>query len=263
MINEHWEDEFGIPIRWPRDPLEEMGKLLKIPGEPQIFLKRENGGDAIVIKFPRRSQEEPLRTLAKSLPIAFEEVLWKKAEKHNNTTWAEFEKIGRAAYHDAWLMLFDRMHVYRSDPRVKKWLDEVQGDLKLVTRPDQHRGRRGSPEAEKKWMERQFDEIIGQAEVVHRAAQNAVRSLHRPTEIRKAIWGEVEKSIINMPWYDAIFSGKAFDLIIYEGHGRAQLHDPKSWTPRRLTIALLALRRDYQYQTVEKQLAQIRPSRRK
>lgn len=263
MTNAHWEKELGIPDRWPRDPTEEMGKLLKIPREPQIFLKRESDGDAIVIKFHRRSREEPLRTLGESLPMAFEEVLWQKAEKHNNTTWAEFEKIGRAAYREAWLMLLDGTHGYRSDPEVERWFKEAQRNLELSTKPEQHRGRRGSPKAEKKWLGRQFDEIIGQCEAVHRASQSAVRSLHGPTEIRKAIWGKLEKSIKNMPCYGAVFSGAAFDSIIYEGRGRPQLHDPTSWKPRQLAIALLAIRLAYRYQTMEKRLAQIRPVGRK
>jgi hypothetical protein len=262
MTNARWEEELGIPIRLPRPPIETMGEILQNAREPQIFLKSEYDGDAIVIKFPRRSTEEPVKRLGKSLPIAFKEVLWRKAEKHNNTTWSELEKIGRAAYRDAWLMLFQRMYLNRRDPTVEKWLEEAQRDLKLATKSDQRRGRRPSPKAESMWLGRQFDEILGQSEAVHRAAQSAVRSLHRPTEIRKAIWGKVERSIQDMPWYGAIFSGEAFDSIIYEGRGRPQLHDPKSWKPRQLAIALLAMRRGYDYQTVEKQLARIRPARR-
>jgi hypothetical protein len=80
MINANWEKELGIPIRWPRPPIKAMEEILKVRREPQIFLKRESDGDAIVIKFPIDATDELLRYLGEYLPIAFEEVLWKSAE---------------------------------------------------------------------------------------------------------------------------------------------------------------------------------------
>lgn len=264
MINANWEKELGIPIRWSRPPVEAMEEIVKIPGEPQIVLKREKDGDAIVIKFPMiRSMEEPLRSLAESLPIAFEEVLWRKAEKHNNNTWSEFEKIGRAAYREAWLMLFQRMYLNRRDPNVEQWLTKLKSDLEASSKSGVRPGRRRLPKAEKEWLARQFGEISPQCQAVHRAAQDAIRSSNTPTEIRKAVWETVKESIPNMPEYGAIFSGEAFDSIIYKGRGRPQLHDPKSWNPRQLAIALLSIRLSSQYQTVEKRLARIRQVGRK
>jgi hypothetical protein len=73
-----------------------------------------------------------------------------------------------------------------------------------------------------------------------------------------------------MPLHGAVFSGEAFEKMIHgwpnadiSKRSRPQLHEPKNWKSRQLTIALLAIRLGCEYQTLEKRIAQIRPSRRK
>jgi hypothetical protein len=262
----HWEKELGIPIRWPRPPIAALKAILQSAEEPQILLRADDDGDAIVIKFAKRSNEEHIERLAESLPAAFEEILWGKAEKQSNTTWAEFQKISRAAYRDAWMMLFERRYRIHRDPRVERWLGKSKHDLESASKPNPRLGRPPSPKAEGKWLERQFNEIFPQCEGVHKAAQNAVSTPNKPTEkeIRKAVWAAVSKSIRTMPNYGAIFSGEAFDHIGSKRRDKPpQLHDPKSWNPRQLAISLLGMRLARQYQTVEKLLSRISPSRRK
>jgi hypothetical protein len=230
--------------------------------EPKISLKANNKSNSIVITFHRDANDELLMRLGKSLPAAFDEILWTKA-KSQNSIWAEFEKLSRAAYKGAWLMLFDRQYRNRVHPKVEEWFEAYKRDLDEAM-PTSRRGRGRLPEAQRKWLGEEFDRIFPQCELVHHAAQDAVRSLDTPTDIRKAIWNTVYKTIQYMPKYGAIFSGEAFDKIESMRRRKSpQLHEPNSWTSRQLAIALLRLRGGYQYQTLQKHLADIRPVRRK
>lgn len=256
-----WQKEVGIPTRWSRPPMAELTEIMKNLEEPKVFIRPEDDGDAIIIKFPRRSHDELMTRLGHSLPAAFEEILWRAANKGENTRWSEFEKIGRESYRAAWLMLFERKYKNRRDPAIEDWLKEFKGDLEAAGRLSPRRGRKGSPSAKLSWFEKQFDEIFSKCVVIHRAAENA-QHLNKPSEIKKAIWDSAWKTIQTVPNYGAIMSGDAFDEIV-GGKCRAQLHDPTSWNPRQLTIALLKIQTGDQYQTLEKQSARIRPARRK
>jgi len=230
--------------------------------EPRISLKPNKHNDSIVITFHRDSKDELLNRLGKSLPHAFDEILWTKA-KSQNSTWSEFAKVSRAAYRGAWLMLFDRLYRNRVHTDVESWFEAYKRDLDEA-RPETRLGRGRLPTAQREWLGKEFDRIFRHCKRVHRAAQKAVQSSNTPTDIRRAIWEEVSDTIQYLPKYGTIFSGEAFDKIESTGRSKPpQLHEPSSWTPRQLAIALLRFRIKYKYQTLQKHLAGIRPVRRK
>jgi hypothetical protein len=135
----------------------------------------------------------------------------------------------------------------------KKLTQELES-VNKVTR----RGRQPSVQAELTSVRKRYDALMPKCKLIHQASKRAaVAALTENNvelackEIRIAIWKRVRRSVHGMPGDGYLFDGTAFKRI---RRGTAKLHDPKTWKPHQLAIALLSLERQQAYQTIEKKV---------
>jgi hypothetical protein len=120
-------------------------------------------------------------------------------------------------------------------------------------------GRAPSPKSYSAWLKREFDLVLPVCELIHETAKTTTKN--STAMARRAIYEAIyEKSwhlVTQVPHFGAIFSEEAFEEIPFRGTKKPQLSDAASWSARQLAIALLAVRIDGAYQTVEKTLPRI------
>jgi hypothetical protein len=134
----------------------------------------------------------------------------------------------------------------------EKLEQEIQSASKLT-----RHGRQSFPEAELAGLKRRYKTLLTKCKLIHRASKIAAESLTGNNKelarkrIRLAIWEHVRRSIHGMPGDGNIFGGAAFERI---GNGTPTLHEPNTWKPYQLAIALLSLERQQAYQTIAKRI---------
>ena len=111
--------------------------------------------------------------------------------------------------------------------------------------------------AETESLKKAYDILLPRCSSLHKAAERAASSHDKTSEIRRAIWEDVRKIIHGFPGDGYIFGGAAFARMPY---GKAELHEPATWEPHQLAIALLSFDRMQEYETIEKK---IKPNRNK
>lgn len=125
-------------------------------------------------------------------------------------------------------------------------------------------GRHPAAQAELASVRKRYDRLLPKCKLVHQASKRAAAAALTKNnvelarkEIRIAIWKSVRRSVHGMPGDGYIFDGTAFKRI---RGGTAKLHDPGTWKPHQLAIALLSIERQQAYQTIEKKVV---PTKRK
>src|ERR1700682_6781504 len=91
-----WYEEFGLPRRFTRIPLQEIRELLRRRPEPKVTVRGVGRGKTeIVVRLPLPSSVVP-PGMQKSysrhgvtLPRAFDDVLWQKLAAAKSTIWSE------------------------------------------------------------------------------------------------------------------------------------------------------------------------------
>jgi hypothetical protein len=257
-----WYEEFGEPARFQRIPLEAITKAIKDRQEPQIFLRGSNGKTDIIFRLPMTTSVVPRKKKRAysrhgvTLAEAFDEILWQKLEKNKSTIWAEIAGLMTKAYRQAWLQWFRLQYLSHSHPVAESGFKKLTQEIESVVEVTR-RGRRSSTEAELASLRRRYDKLLLKCELIHRGAEHAAKSLagHNLELSRKgiriAIWKRVRRSVHGMPGDAYIFDGTAFKRI---RGGTAKLHDPETWKPHQLAIALVSLERQQAYQTIEKKV---------
>jgi len=260
--NQSWQEEFGLRRRYPRPPEAEIKAILNDIQEPRIFLSEGDQFVDIVVRFEAGARIFPLEiqkhleSRGLTLSEAFESILFTKSEAGGSTIWSEFVKLSSSAYRKAWIRFFERCYVEHFHPDANKGLRQIKEGL-VTPGNNARRGRRPKSKAENESLHRRFDELLRNCRLIHEAAKRAFSSLDETAEnervrkIRKAIWNEVRKVIHGLPGDGHIFGGAAFEIIPYR---EAKLHDPKTWRPHQLAIALLSFERGEAYQTIEKKI---------
>ena len=260
--SQSWYEEFGEPPRFQRIPLEEIRKSIKDIEEPQIFLRGRNGKTDIIFRLatitsviPRKVQKAYSKH-GVTLSAAFDEVLWRKLEKSKSTLWAEVARLMIKAYRQAWLQWFRLQYLGHSHPAAESAFEKLTQEMESVGKVTR-RGRQPSTQAELASLNRRYDRLLIKCKLIHRATERAAKSLTGHNlklgreRIRLAIWKRVRRSVHGMPGEGYIFDGTAFKRI---RRGTAKLHDPQTWKPHQLAIALLSLERQQLYQTIEKKV---------
>jgi hypothetical protein len=265
-----WQEEFGLRLRFPKPPVAGIKTVLNDSREPRIFLNAPGRTIEIVVQFKTNSQifkPEILETFASrglTLSKAFEDILWKKLEAGGSSIWAELVRINTEAYSQAWIHFFELCYEDHFHPIANEWLKKIKEGLASPGNKAK-RGRRTKSKAENDSLTRRYDALLPNCRLIHEAAEHAVSSLDGTAknegvrEIRKAIWDAVWKDIHAIPGDGDIFSGAAFARIPYR---EAKLHDPRTWKPHQLAIALLTFERGEAYQTIEKKIKPTRKTNR-
>lgn len=257
-------EEFGLPPRFPRIPFDEICKLLRDHQEPQVFLRGVGEGEAdITVRLPMASSVVP-RKMRKSyskhgvtLSQAFEDVLWQKLEAEKSTIWAEMTGLVMKVYRQAWRQWFRLQYLGHFHPAAESMFKKFTQELDSVNEVTR-RGRQPSVQAELTSVRKRYDALLPKCKLIHQASKRAaIAALTENNvelarkEIRIAIWKRVRRSVHGMPGDGYIFDGTAFGRI---RRGTAKLHDPETWKPHQLAIALVSLERSQAYQTIEKKI---------
>jgi hypothetical protein len=268
--SQSWYEEFGLTLRRPRPPEAEIKAILNDIQEPIIFLSQGDQAVDIVVRFSSNSRIFPpeiqknLESSGLTLSQAFESILWKN-EARGSSTWSEFVRLSSGAYRQAWAHFFELCYVNHFHPDADKELKKIKQAL-FSRGNNARRGRRAKSKAENESLRRRYDALLPNCRLIHEAAEHAVSSLaataenRRLLEIRKAIWDQVRAVIHGVPGDGYIFGGAAFKKIPYRD---ATLHDPTTWKPHQLAIALLSFERAEAYQTIEKKIKPTGKSKRR
>jgi hypothetical protein len=260
--HQQWQEEFGLKLRFPRPPEAQIKAILNNIQQPRIFLSEGDGNVDIVVRFSTSSRifspeaQESLESRGLTLSQAFESILWKKLDASGSSIWSEFVRVNSEAYRQAWLHFFELCYLEHFHPVANEWLKNIK---EAIASPGNsaRRGRRAKSNAENESLRTRYDALLPNCRLIHEAAENAISSLDAAAkntsvrEIRKAIWDDVWRTIHGVPGDGYIFGGAAFARIPY---GEAKLHDPKSWKPHQLAIALLSFERKEAYQTIERKI---------
>jgi hypothetical protein len=260
----HWYDEFGMTPRFLRIPLEEMKAHLETLGPPKIRLRQKSKSVEIVIQIaaPKRVYPKELERISSrrgvTLAKAFEDILWNKSSRHS-TFWAEFVSAAEESYREAWFQFFKLKYLGHFHPVVDAGLRNARQRLFVPLRQIK-RGRHSTAQAESDSLRRRYSALLPLCRLLHDNVRYAIAEVTKTGQctrqrIRAMVWDRSMRSIHGTPGDGSIFDGSAFKRIPY---GHAELHQPQSWKPHQLVIALISLERSRAYQTLEKKIV---PSR--
>jgi hypothetical protein len=256
-----WQEEFIDRPRWPRKNWPEVKDLLLRAARIEISLREEEDHTLIVLKLPVSTKQlsEEFQAFHSQRGVrmedVFSELLWKKPAKGSSTLWSEFVRMGYSAYRKIWIDLQEEIYVGRSHPEIDKHIREELDKLKNDTA--RFPGRRQTQEGEQLSLKNRFKELLRNCETIHAIVTACVAQKFSEPAIRKVVYREVQLK----RFAKNIFLEHAgvWDKIPYGRQSQAVcLHDPTSWRPNQLAIALLAKERDLKYQTIEKKIAYAR-----
>jgi hypothetical protein len=260
----NWQDEFGLRLRFPRPPEAAIKTVLSDAREPEIFLSEGDQTVDIVVRFSTNSRiftPEILKTFESrglTLSSAFEDILWEKHEAEGNSFWAEFVNLNTEAFRRTWIHFFELCYLGHFNRPADGWLKKIQQDLTSLE-PKAKRGRRTTSEAENRSLRKRYEAILPKCSLIHEAVLRSATSSAENEgnkdsgKIRQATWEQVRSSIHGMPGDGLIFGDTAFGRIPYQS-SKSQLHDPTTWKPHQLAIAILSIERQQAYQTIEKKI---------
>jgi len=260
----NWQDEFGLRLRFPRPPEAAIKTVLSDAREPEIFLSDGNQTVDIVVRFSKPSQIftpailETFESRGLTLSSAFEDILWEKHEAEGNSFWAEFVKLNTEAYRRTWIHFFELCYLGHFNRPANEWLNKIQQNLTSLE-PKAKRGRRTTSGAENRSLRKRYEAILPKCSLIHEAVLRSATSSAKNEgnkdsgKIRQATWEQVRSSIHGMPGDGLIFGDPAFGRIPYQNR-KSQLHDPTTWKPHQLAIAILSIERNQAYQTIEKKI---------
>jgi len=255
-----WREEF---IKRPRTPRidtknKDIESLLLRAIKVQVSLQQKQNQSVLVLKLPVSTHQLPkdAQAIYSQLGIGiegfFHEVLWKKPTKGSSTLWSELVRATYKAYREAWLHLLESLYLDHFHPAADKILREQLSTLRRTTARSP--GRRHILAAEKLSLKRRYKELLGDCTTMHEMVLDCVRKSYSEGKIRETIFKEIRGKR-----FDEDVLPKecgAWDNIPYGGRSQfPRLHDPNSWKPNQLAIALLALERGVKYQTIEKKIA--------
>jgi len=253
-----WRSEF---IRYPRSPRpawKYIEDLLLRAGKPKITFKEKTDHTLIMVRLPVSTNQLPkdLQKMYSSLGVrikdTFYEMLAVAPRKGMSTFRSELSKAVYNSYRHAWLHLEKELYLGKSHPAVDAFLSKKWDTLWKNTTLRAGRQKKGRKELVS--TQSRFEQLLRVGEEIHSIVENGVDRGLPPNEIRKIVYSRISDA----PWAEYVFSSQdnhcAWKKIPY-GRRIICLHDPGSWTPRQLAIALLALQSKKGYQTIEKKLA--------
>jgi hypothetical protein len=262
--NRDWQTEFGLKLRFPRPPEAEIKAVLSDTKEPTIFLSEGDQTVDIVVRFSANSHIftpeilETFKSRGLTLSSAFEDILWETRKADGNSFWTEFVNLNVEAYRRTWIHFFDMCNMGHFHRAANEWLKEIKKNL---TSPETKikGGRRATSRAENDSLRKKYNAILPKCCLIHEAVLSAAASSDKKQgnmasgKIRQATWEQVHSSVHGMPGDEYIFGGAAFANIPYQKR-ESQLHDPTTWKPHQLAIAILSIERSQAYQTIEKKI---------
>jgi len=257
-----WREELIKVPRTPRPSWKSVEKLLSSSRGARISLHERNNYTDIVLRFPGSSRQLPSKVqkaysqLGMGLPAVFEEVIWKRPEKGSSTLWSDLMRVGYKAYRDAWLHSQELVYLSHFHPKADAILREDLNELRNATRLSV--GRRQALAQEKQSRYQRFLQLLEVAKEIHEIVENCVKNGLDKSVIRKAVFHKIHGNRIDdfILRHDRGQNKSPFERIPYEKRGRIVcLHDPTSWRPNQLAKALLSLEREFEYKTIEREIA--------
>jgi hypothetical protein len=263
-----WRETFIEIKRKPRAGWAHIEPLLVRAMNVQVSLRQKRDHSLIVLKFPSSVQQLPENVqavysqLGISIEDAFSEVLWKKREECASTVWAELVREGYNAYRETWLHLLESIYLGHSHPAADKILREEWDKLRKETALPP--GRRHARAEEELSLKRRFKELLVDCTAIHGMVRDCINKNLEEEEIKRIVFQK-----INGKRYDkyVLTRGGAWEMLQENRNKHKKedeqtivcLHDPTSWKPHQLAIALLAKERGItKYQTIEKMTAYTR-----
>lgn len=265
----NWFQEFGLPVRFSRFPIDGIQRCLRNISEPEIFLQELPEHVEIVIRlsrpreiFPERIREA-LKQSGVTLARAFEANLWEKLCAGKSSIWAELARPAIESYRQSWQAFYRMATEGQVHPILAQGRRQVETEIASEGRTKRKSGRPFGIKAELASIASRYRELLRDCNFIHDAAEAAdslakTRSKNPSiAQIRREIFERTRRSVRGVPFVNRIFRGDAFQERSY-GSKHAQLHDPKSWTPHHLAISLLTFERLQAHETIEKKLRQHR-----
>lgn len=291
----YWREKYGLTMRLSRPSWYAIWRLLKSSRKTKIFLRENAHTTDIVLRFRVNSQsllpraKEIFADSGLKMKDIFGEILGTLPPRGESTLRAQLTRVGNKAYREAWIHYIRMLYLDRSYPIVDKALANCLKNFKILIserglainrqeckdfiadgawefsakqiefRKGLSTGRRELVKTEKKGLERRYEQLLKNSLLIHEIAETATEKHQRPERIGKAIQKLYVKKVDDTRGENKIFGGKAFEII---SHGRKsptpELHNPRSWKPYQLAIALLALERSQEYDTIKRK---IRPTK--
>lgn len=260
-----WREELIELPRRPRCGWESVEKLLSHSQRAQVSLRERKNYTEVILRFPSSSHQLSSRVqrayseLGMDLPSVFAEVIWRKPSNGSRSLWSELVRVGFNAYREAWLHFQKLLYVGHFHPKVDALLCEELTKLRKATRLSA--GRHHVLEEEKQSRRRRFRQLVETANEIYRVVQTCVQNDLGVSATRRAVFHKIRGKRIDdfILRNDRGMNKSPFERIPYGKQGRAvHLHDPTSWKPHQLAIALLSLERDCEYATIERETAIVR-----
>lgn len=168
-----------------------------------------------------------------------------------STLWSELVRVGYKAYRETWLHLLESLYLDHFHPGADRTLSEGLDTLRKQAARSP--GRRQALSEEKLSIRRRYKELLAECTAIHGIVQDCFRKNLGAPEIRRVVFQRIYGRRFDK---HVLTSGGAWEMIPYSKVAR--LHDPTSWVPHQLAIALVAKERGTEYQTIEKNTAYLR-----
>jgi len=254
-LQEQWRRIAGVnQKRFPRIGHKEVVNLVNSAWPPTVRMRENQGTTEIVITLrgsSRQLSRDHQRTYFEhSLPLkgVFEDAISDARVTGENTIRWKLMTEGYRAYQMTWLHLLRslwRNHT-SSEADPPKWFTDVEEAFNTPGQP----GQRKKTNIQ---LRSRLDLLLGHTKRLRQTIEGYLadkpdrnKSYHE--DIVREFWRDIQK----IPGGNLILGGEAFMPIPYgKQDDPSSLWEPKTWKPRQLAIALLAIETGLKYHTIE------------
>jgi hypothetical protein len=255
-LQEQWRRIAGVnQKRFPRIGHKEVVDLVDSAWPPMIRMRENQGATEIVIRFRGSSQQlskdHQRIYFDRSLPLGgvFEDAISDARVTGEDTIRWKLMTEAYRAYQMTWLHLLRSLWRNRtsSETDPPKWFTQVEEAFKT---PRQI----GRPKKTDTQLGIRLDFLLGHTKrlwqiIEGHLADKPDRNKSYREDIVREFWRDIQK----IPGGTLILGGEAFMPIPYgKQDDPASLSEPKTWKPRQLAIALLAIETGQKYLTIQR-----------
>jgi hypothetical protein len=255
-LQEQWRRIAGVnQKRYQRIGHKEVVDLVDSAWPPTVRIREDQGTTEIVIRFRGSSQQlskdHQRIYFDRSLPLrgVFEDAISDARVTGEDTIRWKLMTEAYRAYQMTWLHLLRSLwrNQTSSETDPPKWFTEVE---EAFNTPRQI----GRPKKTAAQLQTRLDFLLGHTKRLQQTIEGYLadkpdRNKSHREDIVREFWRDIQK----IPGGNLILGGEAFMPIPYGKQGDpASLSEPKTWKPRQLAIALLAIETGQKYHTIER-----------
>lgn len=255
-LQEEWRRIAGVnQKRFQRIGHKEVVNLVDSAWPPTVRMRENHRTTEIVIRFrgssKQLSKDHQRIYFDRSLPLrgVFDDAISDARVTGEDTIRWKLMTEAYCAYQMTWLHLLRSLWLNRtnseSDP--PEWFKEVKKAFNARRQPRQ-------PKKTKTQLQTRFSFLLGHTKRLHQTIEGYLadkpdRNKSYREDIVREFWRDIQK----IPGGNLILGGEAFMSIPYGKQGDPiSLSEPKTWKPRQLAIALLAIELRQAYLTNER-----------